>query len=176
MKRVPVGRVVDAPAAMRTEGEVTIVPVHEERWVLMRELVLVEELHLHRRRSVEPPRIIYVGRTKLQLSAFGEHVIEINPRISTIVYQDDLNLPYLGVKRALGEVSDTVRTATSAVLARSQAPDMGVLTPIFHERQWVGFAANMAHKSDIGGVRVDSEAPLTITLQRAGSHDGGLTS
>ncbi|HZO48627.1 MAG TPA: ATP-grasp domain-containing protein [Gaiellaceae bacterium] len=35
----------------------------------------------------------------------GEHVIEINPRISTIVYQEDLNLPYLGVKRALGEVS-----------------------------------------------------------------------
>ena len=33
-------------------------------------------------------------------------MIEINPRISTIVYQDDLNLPYLGVKRALGEISD----------------------------------------------------------------------
>jgi hypothetical protein len=36
----------------------------------------------------------------------GDHVIEINPRISTIVYQDDLNLPWLGVKRALGEISD----------------------------------------------------------------------
>jgi carbamoyl-phosphate synthase large subunit len=36
----------------------------------------------------------------------GEHVIEINPRISTIVYQEDVNLPYLGVKRALGEISD----------------------------------------------------------------------
>ncbi|HEY7344955.1 MAG TPA: ATP-grasp domain-containing protein, partial [Gaiella sp.] len=36
----------------------------------------------------------------------GEQVIEINPRISTIVYQEDLNLPYLGVKRALGEISD----------------------------------------------------------------------
>ena len=35
----------------------------------------------------------------------GEHVIEINPRISTIVYQDDLNLPWLGVKHALGEIS-----------------------------------------------------------------------
>ena len=33
-------------------------------------------------------------------------MIEINPRISTIVYQEDLNLPYLGVKRALGEISD----------------------------------------------------------------------
>jgi hypothetical protein len=35
----------------------------------------------------------------------GDHVIEINPRISTIVYQEDLNLPYLGVKHALGEIS-----------------------------------------------------------------------
>ena len=34
-------------------------------------------------------------------------MIEINPRISTIVYQEDLNLPYLGVKRALGEISAT---------------------------------------------------------------------
>ncbi len=36
----------------------------------------------------------------------GDFVIEVNPRISTIVYQEDLNLPYLGVKRALGEISD----------------------------------------------------------------------
>jgi carbamoyl-phosphate synthase large subunit len=36
----------------------------------------------------------------------GDAVIEINPRISTIVYQDDLNLPYLGIKHALGELDD----------------------------------------------------------------------
>ena len=36
----------------------------------------------------------------------GDRVIEINPRISTVVYQDDLNLPWLGIKRALGELSD----------------------------------------------------------------------
>jgi hypothetical protein len=36
----------------------------------------------------------------------GDAVIEINPRISTVVYQEDLNLPYLGVKHALGEISD----------------------------------------------------------------------
>jgi hypothetical protein len=36
----------------------------------------------------------------------GDRVIEINPRISTVVYQEDLNLPWLGVKRALGEISD----------------------------------------------------------------------
>ncbi len=31
------------------------------------------------------------------------------------------------------------------------APDMAVLTPIFYRGEWVGFTANMAHKSDIGG-------------------------
>jgi carbamoyl-phosphate synthase large subunit len=35
----------------------------------------------------------------------GDQVIEVNPRISTVVYQEDLNLPYLGVKHALGEIS-----------------------------------------------------------------------
>jgi carbamoylphosphate synthase large subunit len=35
----------------------------------------------------------------------GDKVIEINPRISTIVYQDDLNIPWLGVRHALGEVT-----------------------------------------------------------------------
>ena len=43
----------------------------------------------------------------------GEHVIEINPRISTVVYQEDLNLPYLGVKHALGEISDDELAAFS---------------------------------------------------------------
>jgi len=44
----------------------------------------------------------------------GEHVIEVNPRISTIVYQEDLDLPYLGVKRALGEISDDELAALRA--------------------------------------------------------------
>jgi carbamoyl-phosphate synthase large subunit len=35
----------------------------------------------------------------------GDVVIEVNPRISTVVYQEDLNLPYLGVKSALGEIT-----------------------------------------------------------------------
>jgi carbamoyl-phosphate synthase large subunit len=46
----------------------------------------------------------------------GEHVIEINPRISTVVYQEDLNLPYLGVKLALGEItSDELATHAGRV-------------------------------------------------------------
>ena len=44
----------------------------------------------------------------------GEQVIEINPRISTIVYQEDLNVPYLGVKHALGEISEEELGALAA--------------------------------------------------------------
>jgi carbamoyl-phosphate synthase large subunit len=44
----------------------------------------------------------------------GDQVIEVNPRISTIVYQEDLNLPYLGVKRAIGEIGDGELAALAA--------------------------------------------------------------
>jgi carbamoyl-phosphate synthase large subunit len=44
----------------------------------------------------------------------GDHVIEINPRISTVVYQEDLNLPWLGVKHALGEIAPDELEALAA--------------------------------------------------------------
>jgi carbamoyl-phosphate synthase large subunit len=50
----------------------------------------------------------------------GDHVIEINPRISTIVYQEDLNLPYLGVKSALGELSHEELAQLSARVRTSR--------------------------------------------------------
>ena len=46
----------------------------------------------------------------------GDVVIEINPRISTIVYQENLNLPYLGVKRALKEISDDELAALTSLV------------------------------------------------------------
>lgn len=49
VERVAVGRPVDAPAEVRQEGDVTIVPVHEEEIVVTRRLVLKEELHIRRR-------------------------------------------------------------------------------------------------------------------------------
>jgi carbamoylphosphate synthase large subunit len=50
----------------------------------------------------------------------GDHVIEINPRISTIVYQEDLNLPYLGIKHALGEISEEELGALAARIRPSR--------------------------------------------------------
>lgn len=45
--RVPVGRVVDSLPPVRNEGTTTIVPVVEERLVLVKQLYLTEELHIH---------------------------------------------------------------------------------------------------------------------------------
>lgn len=51
VERVAIGRVVDAPVEARQEGDVMIVPVHEEVIVVQRQLVLKEELHIRRRVS-----------------------------------------------------------------------------------------------------------------------------
>ncbi|MBI0539572.1 DUF2382 domain-containing protein [Roseomonas sp. KE2513] len=56
--RVPVGREVSEVPATRQEGDVTIVPVVEEQLVVMRRLVLREEIRLHlvdNEESVERP-------------------------------------------------------------------------------------------------------------------------
>jgi uncharacterized protein (TIGR02271 family) len=51
IERVPVDRVVEQAEAPRTEGDVTIVPLYEERVVAHKQLVLVEELHVRRVRK-----------------------------------------------------------------------------------------------------------------------------
>ena len=50
------------------------------------------------------------------------------------------------------------------------APDMGVLTPIFYQGQIVGFAANMAHKSDIGGTVPGSGSGNAREIYQEGLH------
>lgn len=52
VERVPIGRVVDEPPAVRHEGNVIVVPVIGERLVTRKELVLVEEIRLTRRSVV----------------------------------------------------------------------------------------------------------------------------
>jgi carbamoyl-phosphate synthase large subunit len=79
--------------------------------------------------TLEDARLDDVGRrivTGLGLDHFfsvnlvGDVVIEINPRISTWVYQEDLNMPYLGVKHALGEISDEELASLKPRVRRSR--------------------------------------------------------
>jgi carbamoyl-phosphate synthase large subunit len=74
-------------------------------------------------RTVERPAHVAASRhvcRALGLEAFvsiqfiGDHLIEVNPRVSTFVYQEDFILPYLGVKHALGELD-------AAAVARAQS-------------------------------------------------------
>jgi stress response protein YsnF len=51
--RVPVDRPVDSVPAVRTEGDVTIVPIFEEVLVVEKRLVLKEELHIRRTTTTE---------------------------------------------------------------------------------------------------------------------------
>lgn len=51
VERVPVGEVVDAVPDIREDGDLTVIPVVEERLVVTRELVLKEEIHLRRKRE-----------------------------------------------------------------------------------------------------------------------------
>ena len=44
--RVPVGRIVEGHPMVRTEGDTTIVPVVEERYVIVKQIYLKEELHI----------------------------------------------------------------------------------------------------------------------------------
>lgn len=53
VEHVTVGRVVDAVPDIRQEGDVTILPVVEEEVVVMRRLVLKEEVHVRRIRTTE---------------------------------------------------------------------------------------------------------------------------
>jgi N-methylhydantoinase B len=50
------------------------------------------------------------------------------------------------------------------------APDMAVLTPIFFQGEWGGFAANMAHKSDIGGTVPGSGSGNAREIFQEGLH------
>ena len=61
----------------------------------------------------------------------GDYVIEINPRISTVIYQEDLNIPYLGVKRALGEIS-----ADELVAMRSRIRPGRTALRYFDQLEW----------------------------------------
>jgi len=78
--RVPLNREVSAAPPVRTEGEVTIVPVMEEVLVVEKRLVLKEELHIRRRvthENVEVPVTLRKQRAVIErLTADGQVITE----------------------------------------------------------------------------------------------------
>ena len=73
--RVPVGRQVAEAPPVRTEGDLTIVPVLEERLVVEKRLFLVEELHLRRTvvtENVELPTTLRRTRVDVERQTLNE--------------------------------------------------------------------------------------------------------
>jgi stress response protein YsnF len=67
--RVSIEREVAEAPAVRIEGDVTIVPIVEERLVLSKRLFLVEELHLRRSGSVERVDVpVELRRTRVDIN------------------------------------------------------------------------------------------------------------
>jgi len=56
VERVPVGRWIEAPPAIRQEGDTTVYPVVEEVLVVEKRLRLVEEVHVTRRQATRHVR------------------------------------------------------------------------------------------------------------------------
>ena len=80
VERIPVNRAVDVVPRVRTEGDVTIIPVFEERLVVEKQLVLVEEVRIRRTASVENVEVPITLRkeraTVERLDGSGEPIIE----------------------------------------------------------------------------------------------------
>jgi hypothetical protein len=55
VQRIPVNRVLDAPLEPRIEGDVTIIPVMEERLKIEKQLILREEIRIVKKRTAAPP-------------------------------------------------------------------------------------------------------------------------
>lgn len=68
ISRVPIGHRVERAPPIRQEGDVTVVPVLEERLVVEKQLFLVEEIHLRRSTRAEPVELeTSVRRTRVDI-------------------------------------------------------------------------------------------------------------
>lgn len=78
-------------------------------------------------RTAERPDLVAAAREAcaalgldwfVNLQFKGDRLLEVNPRVSTFVYQEDFILPYLGIKYALGEL-DAEALASAQARVRS---------------------------------------------------------
>ena len=68
VERVPIGTVISEPAQTRRDGDTTIVPVMEERLVVVKELVLKEELHITRHQTTHhAPQDVVLRREEAEV-------------------------------------------------------------------------------------------------------------
>lgn len=68
VERCPMNVLIDAPARVREEGDTLIIPVMEEFMVVERQLLLKEEVHIHKRRQqVHAPQQVVVRSEEVRV-------------------------------------------------------------------------------------------------------------
>lgn len=68
VERVPVEKFVDEAPVVHKEGDVTIIPVLEERYVVEKRLFVVEELHVRKeRRESHNPQTVKVHKEQVEV-------------------------------------------------------------------------------------------------------------
>jgi len=77
VRRVPIDQIVDTPPSVRTEGDVTIVPVLEEVLVVEKRLLLKEEIHIHRHTDSE---VIEEPATRRKQRVFVDRLPELKEK------------------------------------------------------------------------------------------------
>ncbi len=89
--RVPVGRVVDEAPLARAEADTTIIPVVEERLVMVKQLFLVEEIrirHVLERKSVSEPVTLRRQRAVVErVAANGEVIVDVMSHMPQVLPQ-----------------------------------------------------------------------------------------
>ena len=95
-------RTADAICLDGEELLTTVKTVEQARWgVIVRgELVKRDDLVEQTRKILRAIPLSYC----VNIQFIEEKLIEINPRVSTFIYQDNLIAPYLAIKLALGEI------------------------------------------------------------------------
>ncbi len=94
----------DSIAMKGRELLTTVKTVEQTRWgVIVRgELVRRDDLVEQTRKILERIKLSYC----VNMQFVGGKLIEINPRVSSFIYQPNLIAPYLAIKLALGELSE----------------------------------------------------------------------
>ena len=72
VERVPIDRYIDAPVGIRSEGDITIVPVLEEVLVVEKRLLLKEELHITKRQTERhEPQDVTLRSERVEVERLG---------------------------------------------------------------------------------------------------------
>lgn len=70
--RVPINRAVDQPVAVRTEGELTIISVHEEVTLITKQLIVTEEIHIRKKSTtIHRPIDVNLRRETIAIEDFA---------------------------------------------------------------------------------------------------------